>query len=84
MRFGKILFVSCGLVLFAGLTARQSAAPQAPSILWIADGGHPLPPPPVMLADGGHPLPPPPQMLADGGHPLPPPPSASVDIGTAA
>jgi hypothetical protein len=49
MRFRKILLVSFGLVLFAGVSARQA----------LADGGHPLPPPP-MMADGGHPLPPPP------------------------
>lgn len=50
MRFRKILLVSFGLVLFAGVSARQP----------LADGGHPLPPPPPMMADGGHPLPPPP------------------------
>jgi hypothetical protein len=86
MRFRKILLVSLGLVLFAGVSARQacstasagklltkfavveSAAPQALSILLIADGGHPLPPPPLAI---------------DGGHPLPPPPSVSIDLGIA-
>jgi hypothetical protein len=99
MRFCKILLVSFGVVLFAGISARQacstalaarlltkitvveSAAPQALSTTFIADGGHPLPPPPIAM-DGGHPLPPPP-MVADGGHPLPPPPSVSFQFGTA-
>ncbi|MCU1243544.1 MAG: hypothetical protein JWO71_4270 [Candidatus Acidoferrum typicum] len=45
----------------------QSVAPQALSILWIADGGHPLPPPPPMVADGGHPLPPPPSVSSEFG-----------------
>jgi hypothetical protein len=99
MRFRKILLVSCGSVLFAGISPSQacstafaaklltkftvveSAAAPALSIPFIADGGHPLPPPPIAI-DGGHPLPPPP-MVADGGHPLPPPPGLSIEFGTA-
>jgi hypothetical protein len=89
--FGVVLFVgasapqasSTALAAksLAKLTVVESAVPQALSVLFIADGGHPLPPPPIAM-DGGHPLPPPP-MVVDGGHPLPPPPGVSIQFGTA-
>ena len=97
MRFTKILSVCLGLLFVVGLQLNvNSGALGAENPLentaFVADGGHPLPPP--TLADGGHPLPPPtmtdgghplpPPAIADGGHPLPPPASTSFQFGTQA
>jgi hypothetical protein len=77
MRFTKILLVSLGLVLLAGLRGNHgwaSAGSINPQLkaAFFADGGEPLPRPPL-VADGGEPLPRPP-LVADGGEPLPRPP----------
>jgi hypothetical protein len=87
MRFSKILLVCFALVLFAGLSARQTRARAGaetfvkPVVAESAAGSAVLsglfladggaPLPPPKAADGGAPLPPP--VVADGGAPLPPP-----------
>src|SRR5207245_1228020 len=60
MRFAKILSVCLGLLFVVGLqlnvNSEVSGAGNSPkATVFLADGGHPLPPP--MMADGGHPLP---------------------------
>jgi hypothetical protein len=87
MRFTKILFVCCGSMLLAGVSAHQACATAATgtSIKPFAFGSAAASQVPSTLlnadsrralprptvADGGAPLPPP--TVADGGAPLPPP-----------
>jgi hypothetical protein len=85
MRFTKILSVCLGLLFVVGLQLNVNsgvlgAGNPLQKTAFVADGGHPLPPPTIV--DGGHPLPPP--MIVDGGHPLPPPASTSFQFGTQA
>jgi hypothetical protein len=96
MRFRKILLVSFGLVLFAGVSSRHAcstaSAGKSLAKFTVVEKAAPQGQPILLIADGGHPLPPPPMaidgghplppppMVADGGHPLPPPPSVSIEL----